>query len=420
MSDPKTSSSSSTPRAALRLPDGFPETPGPVRAWVQAASGKVQYGKVDSLADLPAPLRAHPMQVWLPAGDVLLATARVPTKSRARIQQALPFALEEQVIGDPESMDYRWIARNDGSLAVAVTAKARLESVMSALQVAAVPVASLSPPVLALPYTDGAWTAAWDRAEWLVRTGRHSGFACAPGLDGDLPAGIRNAIAEAKNNDAVPEKLTVLNPPGDFNAAVWTDALGVQVDSREEEFWAYAESGPFNLVTRADSAGVNGATLRRVLPAIVMLVVFAIGWAGFSGWELFQLSRQHEAARREMLDLFRKSFPEAKSIVDPALQMARNLSGLQAGGGSVAPGDLLPMLTDTAAVLAASGAVPPRAIQYADGGITVDVTVSDFQAMEALRTAFGSRGLTAEVANATNRDGKVEGRLRVSSGGKKS
>jgi type II secretory pathway component PulL len=78
------------------------------------------------------------------------------------------------------------------------------------------------------------------------------------------------------------------------------------------------------------------------------------------------------------------------------------------------------MLTETAAVLAASGAVPPRGIQYADGGITVDVTVADFQAMETLRTAFVSRGLTAEVANATNREGKVEGRLRVSSGGKKS
>jgi type II secretory pathway component PulL len=77
------------------------------------------------------------------------------------------------------------------------------------------------------------------------------------------------------------------------------------------------------------------------------------------------------------------------------------------------------MLTQTATAITAGG-THPRAIQYADGGLTLDVTVGDFQAMETLRMAIGAKGLNAEVANATNREGKVEGRLRVSAGGKKS
>lgn len=409
------------PRASLRLPDGFPDVPGPVRVWVHAAPNQVQRGQIETLANLPPALRATPVQVWLPAGDALLTVARVPSKSRARIEQALPYALEEQVIGDPETMDYRWVAQEDESLAVAVTAKSRLESVVGALRDAGIAVANLCPATLAVPFSDGVWTAAWDGAEWLVRTGRVMGFVCASAVDGGVPPGIRSALAEARESERAPERLLVLNAPSDVVADAWSEALGVPVESRAMDFWSYAETGPFNLMPRAFGApGAGMQALRHVAPAMAMLALFAVGWVAFSGWELYALKKQHEATRKEMLDLFRKSFPEAKSIVDPALQMARNLSALQSGAAAAAPGDLLPLLTQTATALTASAGTRPRAVQYADGGLTLDVTVGDFQAMETIRTAIGSKGLDAEVANATNREGKVEGRLRISAGGRKS
>jgi general secretion pathway protein L len=419
MSLVKFSPTRAAPRASLRLPDGFPEVAGPVRVWLHAAEGKVQHGQIETLANLPPAVRAAPLQVWLPAGDALLTVARVPSKSRARIEQALPYALEDQVIGDPETMDYRWVVQEDESLAVAVTAKSRLEAVAAALRDAGIAVANLCPATLAVPFSDGVWTAAWDGAEWLVRTGRVMGFVCPPALDGGIPPGIRGAIAEARDKEHLPERLLVLNAPPDVVADAWSEALAVPVESRAMDFWGHAEAGPINLMPRAFGApGAGMQTLRRVAPAMAMLALFAVGWVAFNGWELYALKRQHEATRAEMLDLFKKSFPEAKSIVDPALQMARNLSALQAGGGNSSPTDLLPMLTQTATAL--GGGTHPRAIQYADGGLTLDVTVGDFQAMETLRTAIASKGLDAEVANATNREGKVEGRLRVSAGGKRS
>jgi len=318
-------------------------------------------------------------------------------------------------------MDYRWVVQQDESLAVAVTAKGRLESVSAALRDAGIAVANLCPATLAVPFSDDVWTAAWDGAEWLVRTGRVLGFVCAPGADGGIPPGMRIALEEARENERAPGRLLVLNPPADVAADSWSETIGVPVEARSMDFWGHADAGPINLMPRkfgASGAGLDA--LKRVVPAMAMLALFAIGWLAFSGWELYGLKKQHEATRKEMLDLFRKSFPEAKSIVDPALQMARNLSTLQSGGGSSSPSDLLPMLEQTATALSAGGGARPRAVQYADGGLTLDVTVGDFQAMEAMRTAIGSKGLNAEVANATNREGKVEGRLRISAGGKKS
>jgi len=63
-----------------------------------AADGAVRQGVQRGLEGL-AP--AEEIIVWTPAAETLFLRARLPTRSTAKIVQALPFALEEQLIDPP-------------------------------------------------------------------------------------------------------------------------------------------------------------------------------------------------------------------------------------------------------------------------------------------------------------------------------
>ena len=86
----------------------------------------------------------------------------------------------------------------------------------------------------------------------------------------------------------------------------------------------------------------------------------------FTAADAWRLDRERAAleARREAV--FRAAFPEARTVVDPGLQMARNLAELRHARGLAADDDFLAQLTR-----AARGGVPVKSIEYASGNLQV-------------------------------------------------
>ncbi|MDA8421318.1 MAG: type II secretion system protein GspL, partial [Pseudomonadota bacterium] len=82
---------------SLRLPAGWPENAQPVSWWWCGAQKDMRHGVVMQLGELPMALRGGRVWVWTPAADTMLAQVTLPTSSRARIAQALPYALEDQL-----------------------------------------------------------------------------------------------------------------------------------------------------------------------------------------------------------------------------------------------------------------------------------------------------------------------------------
>ncbi|MHB8347811.1 MAG: type II secretion system protein GspL, partial [Acidiferrobacterales bacterium] len=119
---------------SLRLPAGWPEDGLPVLWWWRAGDGETRHGQVAQLAELPAELRAAHVWVWTPAAETMLAQITLPTSSRARIAQALPYALEDQLLGEPESLHFAYRVQGGGSLTVGVTARTRLQAWVDALK----------------------------------------------------------------------------------------------------------------------------------------------------------------------------------------------------------------------------------------------------------------------------------------------
>lgn len=397
----------------LCLPENWPEEPGRLRwSWADAAGAR-QQGQAEALESLPPEARDRPLVVWTPGTDTLLTTAALPTRSRAKILQALPFALEDQLLGEPESMEFGYRVLEDGRLAVAVTARARIDAWLGTFQAAGLRPVALCPAMLGLPLGEGAWSAAFRDGVLVVRTGSFSGFECLI-ADRQPPAMLVTALREAVAAEHAPRQLDVFDAPGDFDPAAWSEVLGLTVLASGQ---ASPPAGmpPLNLLKgNVAGTGQMHPAVRRLRPAAIMFGIWVVAGFGFNLFEWWQLSSAAKAQREEMTTLFRKAFPEAKVVVDPALQMQRNLADLQVRGGSGSPGDLLPLLGQIAPVLQASRAIELQGLQYAEQAATIDLHLPDFQAIEALTSALNAKGLQVSVVNSNSRGTGVDSRLRVS------
>src|SRR6266568_3909329 len=120
-------------RLELWLPHDWPRDDAELRWRRVVSTGAVRQGSQRGLEGL-AP--AEEIIVWTPAAETLLLRANLPTRSAAKIVQALPYALEEQLIEPPERLHFAYTHEADGSLAVAVTSRERMDRWVSAVAAA--------------------------------------------------------------------------------------------------------------------------------------------------------------------------------------------------------------------------------------------------------------------------------------------
>ncbi|OGI42065.1 MAG: type II secretion system protein GspL [Candidatus Muproteobacteria bacterium RBG_16_64_11] len=339
-----------------------------------------------------------------------MTRVNLPTRQRAKILQALPFALEDQLLGEPETLYFSYRNLPDGSLAVAVTAQERFQGWLAAFKAAGLHLVGLCPVTLRPPLEEGCWSIGFDAEEVYVRSGELAGFACPVSLAAP-PAVLRAALREAGEQGRAPRELIAYNPPAQFSSAAWSEALGLPVSVREQPA---AGPAPFNLLQREFApSGELRESLRAMRPAAIMLGAWLIAAVALNLWQWWSLASDQRAARAEMTELFQKSFPEAKTVVDPGLQMERNLAILQANSGMVAPSDMLSLLNKTSQILQGNPQTKLRGLQYGDGALTLDLNFPDFKVMETMKNALAGRGLQVEILSANSRGTGVDTRLRL-------
>ena len=404
----------------LLFPRGWPENKGLVHWRLREGPGAAPYGQVTELNQIPGVGAMTRVQVWTPPSDSLLTHVTLPTRSRAKIQQALPFALEEQLIGEPEQLHFSYRIQEDNSLAVAVTARERMQSWLSQLTAAGLRPTGFCPALLALPLDAGSWSVAFRENDLWVRTGISSGFVCAPNENAP-PTMLEMALREAREKQNAPVGLTVIHPPAGFNQSVWATQLKLPVVVQKQDFWTgYRASIPaLNLLQGSFAPSHQMQEMIPGLrPAAVMLAIWLVGSLGFNLWEWRNLKNTHENLRQEMTKVFRQTFSDAQVVVDPALQMQRLLGELQGKSGKPTQADALPLLGSLAPVMQAHPRIKLRSIQYGESRLTVDISLPDFQTMETVKSAFMARGMQVEVIGANSTAAGIEGRLRLSQTGK--
>lgn len=400
-------------RLDLVLPRGWPECAEPVYFRRHTRDGQTETGRLTTLDTLRTAAVAD-VRVWTPAAETVLLTASLPTRSPRKIRQALPYALEDQLLGEPESLHFAYRREADGTLSVAVTARARIRAWLDALAQAGLRPAVLCPAILAVPWSPLSWSAAVGGMELWVRTGPATGFAC-PFTPQAPPELLTAMLREARQAQKAPEQLIVLKPPAGFDAEAWSQALGIAVRTDPRSIWAVPGDSrpPLNLLQgELAPADQIRQRLRPLRPAAVMLALWLAGTLLFDVAQWWQLRHQYQSHRQEMTALLLEAFPDTRAVLDPARQFERGLEQL-AARTSGTPHDLLALLARLAPALGENARVRLRGLRYTERSVTLELTLPDAQTLEMLKQALRARGLQAEILAATPRGAEVEGRMRV-------
>ncbi|HSS07937.1 MAG TPA: type II secretion system protein GspL, partial [Rhodanobacteraceae bacterium] len=120
-------------RLLLRLsPAGDP-------TWLRlGADGRAPVTSAPGLPPASAMTDATEIVVLVPAEDALIAEARVAAKSRAQLMQAVPFAIEDQLLAPVEDLQFAASESEGDAVGVAVVSRAKLRGWLDQLAAAGI------------------------------------------------------------------------------------------------------------------------------------------------------------------------------------------------------------------------------------------------------------------------------------------
>ncbi len=332
--------------------------------------------------------------------DVVLLSPQVPALSGSRLAQALPNVVEDALLQDASACAIvPGPTVGEGRRLVAVVDREWLEFTVGAFERRGMRVRAAWPAQLALPWSAEAWSIGCMHGGLALRTGEHEGLGWTAGEDADfraeaIVAALETALAGAIRPEALEAWVDDASWQGPLERASARLGLPVRVSALP-----IPVSGVVDLLAGRTAAG------RRMLaqfdprawrlPAALAAACVLAGLAGLNlHWA--QLAREKDALRRSLESTFRAAFPQAQVVVDPLLQMNRNVTALRTRSGQQGPEDVVPLLARFAQALGSSGVDALAAVEYRDGRLKVRFQpqrVDGRAAREQLREACARAGL---------------------------
>ncbi|MGE3773932.1 MAG: type II secretion system protein GspL [Gammaproteobacteria bacterium] len=355
-------------------------------------------------------------RVWLVDGRcVLLAEAELPPGNRRVQEQALPFALEDQILTPVDDLAFATHRLTPTRLAAVAFDAAELDARLEALATAGLHVDQCVPDILCVPWFESTWTLLFDGDDAWLRTGPYAGarFEAAQwqafigqalvGIDGERHLRVYGA------SDARLAEVAALSPALVVDPASRAGAVDLLATFAE----GYAQGHVIDLLTvlpRRRQAHV-GSARRWWWATAALVLVAALAHAGFLQWRVAALEtrRVEEIARTETL--FREMFPQVTRIEDVRAQATQALAAVAASARQGKP--FLDLLAAAGQGLSQQGGLRFESASYGNGALELRVRADDMAALERYQQTLAASALPVQLLSVENRDAAAVGLLRV-------
>lgn len=387
-------------------PDKAGETAETPLPWcLRGIQGKLlRYGQ-DLVDSMPAAERCH---IVLPASRVLLSSVKPPAQNRRKFMQALPYAVEDRIMTDPESIHVAaGEEQENGEMPVAIVDRTWLRQVLDSLIGSGLKPVRTEVETLLVPWQTGLWAMVWKVDGGFVRQGQNSGIPLDGGDADRPPEALQLAVKLAEYKpDSIQLYLDGASAP-DLEA--WSSVLGIPVTVAGEWQWPVSADHGINLLQGDFSARKSHSDwMPRLRPALILAslilglhVTFTLGDWAMLKFEKHRLSTSMERS-------FRETFPEAKVIVDAPLQMRRNLAELRHRTGVMSHNDFLPLLAQLAPRLGKETQL--RRLEYQQESLKISLTLPTPAAVENLRARLPKQ---ASLTPGNSGPGGLEAELNI-------
>lgn len=404
----------------IRLADGAQVSWLPIDT-TGARSGSVEHGPLSVAAEKVGDRK---VVILAPANRVLLTSVNLPIRNAAKLRQALPFALEEQVAEDLDRLHFSSGRRTgSGAVPVAIVRREDLEGWLAQLSEVGIEPAALYAEHGSMPKSPTA-------SVWMLE---HD--TCLARQPGEPPITIEG--------DSVDDFLVFADPRQDQGESERASHLTVYLGADERrQYEADLESLRESLVSldlkllpdgtlphlAAGAVSDPGVNLlqgpyapstgmeklwrpwRAAAALLLALVVITIGRQAIELSRLKSVDAELDAAIEQV---FKGAMPDVQRIVNPRRQMETRLAAIRAArGGSEAP-----FLQSLEALSQAIGAAPGSrvdSLSFRAGIMEVKLTAPSVDSLDSIqRSVEASGSLDAAILSANPRGDAVEGRIQL-------
>lgn len=369
---------------------------------LRGEQGKVLRTGHGSMSSMPA---ADQYVIILPASRVLLTSITPPKQNRKKFMQALPYAVEDRIMADPESIH---VAPGDvqanGEMPVAIIDREWLRAILDSLRVSGFKPRHAMVETLLAPFTAESWSLIWRGDRGFVRQGLFSGISLDGGDTEHPPAALLLALA---GENLKPGSLQIFLEGASLpNLEAWSSASGVSVTAGGEWLRTDSAGSGINLLQGEFAPRATHAEwLPRLRPVFMLAGLILALQVAFTLGDWAMLKYEKHRLTQSMEKHFRKAFPDAKVIVDAPLQMRRNLAELRRSAGIMDQNDFLPLLASIAPAL--SSGVHLLGLEYQQERIKIRLVLTNPADLESLRARL-PRHANLDVGNGTSAGLEVE------------
>jgi general secretion pathway protein L len=388
--------------------------PAETAVTVEGSGSAARYARL-SLDALPS---LKSVTLVFDARDVTLLRAKLPPLSGARLQQALPNVVEDLLLQDAQQCGFAVGPRiGEGERVIAAIDRGWLEHVVGAFERRGAKVAAAWPAQLALPAGESGSALACVNDGLALRTGPLDGLGwnasahpahradaivslieAAWGGEG-VAAGPAGAIGAASAEGGPSASFAERELPDEEQAGgvrrltVYVEAPdwqpSVMIAAARAGFVAEIRSLPLPLPAPVDLlAARRGSKARRWvadidwrawrLPGAFAAATAVVALAGLN-FQWAMLAQERDELRSAVERRYRQTFPDAQVIVDPVLQMERQVAGMRTRAGLSGPEDFVPLLARFSQALGAQAVDSMAGVEYRDGRLRVRFQPGQFE-----------------------------------------
>ncbi len=371
--------------------------------------------------------------VLVPSAEVLITSIDIPVKGGARLQAALPYALEEHVAEDIEKLHFAaGTRRSNGKLPVAVVNRKRLEEWIEWLDAAGIDPSAIIPETFGLARIPGTISLLASDGQVMINDGADIELAMQGIGPSDALAAIGALDETESEDDSESDESTLAAMPR--HVLVYCDA---ETEERYQHDWLAIrqemESIDVNLlpdgviprlaVTVATGAGVNllqgefgtraeysGMFKPWRTAAILLLALGVIGIAA-KATDVYVLKRQEAELKQQFETEYRQISPGAASVSDP-IRLVASLR-TRAGNSGTAP-VFLQILEHLSRAMHQNKDASIDAISYRAGVVDVRLSAPDVSTLDNIQRVIGESGQFDAAIQSTDQDGdRVNSRIQI-------
>ena len=351
---------------------------------------------------------------------VTCVNVAMPTQSRRRWEVALPFVAEEFTLTDPEENHVvPGPIQKNGKRSLFIVDKQWLQSIISACQTANISLRQMISEMLLPTITQDNWVIVWDGSKGFMRTGIASGMVLDHGDEQHPPLALTLSLNASL--PLPPKSIEILFDSNDQQMLMprWIN-LPVKLTRGKRWDWRVEpiQNNTVNLLWGSFKPKTRLLEwIPKLLPAIYILLAIILLETLGTNIEWALLNHQKSLLTQEMEQNFRKAFGETSVVVNPPLQMQRNIAALRHSAGLPDDADFLSLLDQSSGLLVQLPGGSINAMHYESGRLDIDLRLRNENEIISLQQNLQSKGLSIRLGDFHKTSDSVETRLTIQAGG---